>query len=245
MQTIAALVRRGAPRLVVPLATLVLVLSCGGDLTLPGPGESGVDLAIVDGNKQVGTVGEPLPRPVVVRVATDADEPIAGGRVAFVASGSDGHFSPEEAETDSDGEAHTSWVLGTAPGPYTGEARLVASGDSVLATIPIEAAAVAGDPDTLRALSPLNQAGRRNQTLNDPLVVLAVDRFGNPVADAEVLWEVVSGGGELSEEDARTTADGTSSVIWTLGGGIGLQRVTARVGGAEGSPVTFTATVLF
>jgi hypothetical protein len=241
MQTIAALVRRGAPCFVV----LTLVAGCGGDLTLPGAGAAGVDLAVVDGNKQVGTVGEPLPRPLVVRVATDADEPVKGRRVAFIASESDGHFDPEEAETDSDGEAHTTWVLGTATGPYTGEAQLVTSGDSVLATTPIEAAAVAGDPDTLRALTALNRTGRRNQTLPDPLVVLAVDRFGNPVEDVEVRWEVVSGGGEVSEEEARTDAEGVSSVIWTLGGGIGLQRVTAKVGGAEGSPVTFTATVLF
>jgi hypothetical protein len=245
MQTIAALVRRGAAGFAVLMVTLVLLPSCGGDLTLPGPGESGVDLKVVDGNQQVGTVGEPLPRPLVVRVATDADAPIEGRRVAFVSSGGAGRFDPEEAETDSDGEAHTSWVLGTAPGPYTGEARLVTAGDSVVATIPIEAAAVAGEPDTLRALSPLSRVGRRNQTLDEPLVVLAVDRFGNPVEGAEVRWEVTSGGGEVSEEDARTAADGTSSVTWTLGGGIGLQRVTAAVGGAEGSPVTFTATVLF
>ena len=72
-----------------------------------------------------------------------------------------------------------------------------------------------------------------------------VDRFGNPVAGADVRWDVEAGGGQVSSEHVLTQADGTSSVSWTLGGGFGLQRVTAEVGGAHGSPVAFTAAVLF
>jgi len=49
----------------------------------------------------------------------------------------------------------------------------------------------------------------------------------------------------VSSEHVATAADGTSSVSWTLGSGFGVQQVTAEVHGAHGSPVTFTAAVLF
>jgi hypothetical protein len=42
-----------------------------------------------------------------------------------------------------------------------------------------------------------------------------------------------------------TDADGRSGVIWTLGNRIGVQQVTAEVHDLIGSPVTFSATVLF
>ena len=65
---------------------------------------------------------------------------------------------------------------------------------------------------------------------------MTVDRFGNPVAGAEVRWETSSGNGELSAETTVTGSDGTTSVIWTLGNRIGVQRATAKVEHADGSP---------
>ena len=71
-----------------------------------------------------------------------------------------------------------------------------------------------------------------------------MDRFGNPVEGAAVEWQT-TGGGSLSEQSSLTEADGTTSVIWTLGQQIGVQKATATIERASGSPVTFTATVLF
>lgn len=231
-----------------PAAALVVLgaLGCGGDLSLPSSSAAGLAVAVVQGNEQTGTVGQALPDPVVVQVRTDAGEPMQGKRVVFVASGSAdaGGFEPDTAVTDSKGEALTRWVLGTAPGTYTGEARIVADADPV-PTVTLTAAAHAGDPDTLRAVGPTVQPGRRGQPLSDPLVVVAVDRFGNPVEGAQVEWKTSNGGGDLSAETGATGADGTSSVTWTLGNRIGVQKATASVQGAKGSPVTFTATVLF
>jgi hypothetical protein len=73
-----------------------------------------------------------------------------------------------------------------------------------------------------------------------------VDRFGNPVPGAEVKWKVENGNGEVSpDEDALTDADGRSTVTWTLGNRVGVQQLKAEVGEIFGSPVTFTATILF
>jgi hypothetical protein len=167
-----------------------------------------------------------------------------GRRVAFVvAQGAGAGFDPDTALTNAQGLAETRWALGTAVGVYTAEARLVPDGESALPIAPLQATADPDDPDTLRATGPTIQPGQRGEPLPEPLAVLAVDRFGNPVAGAEVRWETSSGSGVVSAETTITGPDGTTSVIWTLGNRVGVQRATAKVEHAE--PVTFAATVLF
>ena len=220
-------------------------MACGGDLTLPDSSGAGYDLTKVRGDDQTGPVGEALPEPLVVRVVASGGQPVVGQAVAFLLpEGESGRLDPDTAVTNSSGEALALWVLGTVPGEHQVEARLVTE----LADPPAElfqASAVAADPDTLRALSPLLQPGRRGDTLEDPLIVLVVDRFGNPVSGVEVQWQVTAGEGSVSADLTGTGADGTASVSWTLGGRIGVQKVTATVPGTTGSPVTFSATVLF
>jgi len=229
----------------VPAAVLLIgLLSCGGDLTLPGSSAAGLRVDVVKGDNQQGAVGQPLPDPVVVVVKTDAGALMAGTRVDLVAqSAGAGGFDPATTLNDSVGDASTRWVLGTPPGVYTAEARVVAADTSVQPAVAFQAAAVAGAPDTLRAAGPTSQPGRRGQPLAEPLVVLTVDRFGNPVAGVQVEWKADQG--ELSAETTTTGADGTASVSWTLGDEIGFQKATAKVEGATGSPVTFTSVVLF
>jgi hypothetical protein len=225
---------------------LAALLGCGGDLTLPDSSGTGVDLSIVDGRTQIGTVGELLPSSIIVEVATEGGQPIGGRRVAFVLSdASAGAIDPDTAVTNSEGRASARWVLGTTPGEYQGEARLVTTDSTGPPPIPFAATAHAGTPDTIRAVSAQSQPGRRGQELDDPLVVAVADRFGNPVPEATVHWSVTTGGGSLSAEETATGADGTTSVVWTLGPGIGIQKAAATVDGATGSPVTFTAAVLF
>lgn len=226
-------------------AALAASMGCGSDLALPDPSGATLDISIVDGNGQRGPVGEALPEPLVVKVIAGGGEPVSGRRVAFVAvSEGAGTLEPDTTETDENGEAEAQWFLGTVPGDHEVQARVV----SDLAEPPrtqFQASAVAAEPDTLRALSVLNQPGRRGDTLDDPLVVVAVDRFGNAVPGIAVQWDVTSGEGQVSADQTITGTDGSASVIWTLGGRIGVQKVTATVGGATGSPVTFQAVVLF
>ena len=232
-------------RIPVP-AVMLALLGCSADLTLPGSPTPGLAVAVLQGDGQVGTVGQELPDPVIVEVKTDGGQAIPGRRVAFVvAQGAGAGFDPDTAVTNSQGQAETRWVLGTAVGVYTAEARVVPDGESALPTAPLQATADPGDPDTVRAISPTIQSGTRRDPLPEPLAVLTVDRFGNPVAGAEVKWEASSGNGDLSAETTVTGSDGTTSVIWTLGNRVGVERATAKVEQAEGSPVTFTATVLF
>jgi hypothetical protein len=227
-------------------AVMLVLLGCGADLTLPGSTVPGLAVVVVQGDGQVGTVGEELLDPVIVVVKTEGGQVLPGRRVAFVpAQGAGAGFDPDTALTDSLGQAQTRWELGPAVGVYTAEARVVPDGDSALPIAPLQATADPGAPDTLRAIGPLIQSGSRGEALPEPLAVLAVDQFGNPVAGAEVKWETSSGNGQPSSGITLTGSDGTTSVIWTLGNRVGVQRATAKVDHAQGSPVTFTATVLF
>lgn len=230
-----------------PLAVVLAAaaLGCGGDLTLPDSSGAGLDLSKVRGDGQTGPVGEALPEPLVVRVAAEDGRPVAGRRVVFaLPEGESGRLDPDTAVTNASGEALARWVLGPVPGEHEAEARLVTE-TTEAPTARFQASAVPAGPDTLRAISPLFQPGRRGRTLEDPLVVIVVDRFGNPVAGVGVAWKVTAGDGEVSANETPTAADGTASVIWTLGARIGVQKVSASVKGATGSPVTFSATVLF
>ena len=223
-----------------------LILSCGGDLALPTSSGAGVDLSIVGGNGQTGTVGQELPEPLVVGVESGG-APIEGHKVAFVVAGDPaaGQLEPDTAVTGPDGRAVARWVLGSETGSYEVEARLVVSEPAPPPTAVFEASAVAGEPDTVRAVSPVSQPGWIGQpTPEDPTVVV-LDLFGNPVAGAGVEWNVTTGRGSVSSPQTATGTDGRATVTWTLGLSVGVQKLTARVDGINGSPVTFTATVLF
>jgi len=232
----------------VSLGTLSLaaILGCGGDLVLPTSSGEGVDLSILDGNGQTGTVGQELPKPLVVGVESGGS-PVEGHKVAFVVTGDPaaGRLDPDTAVTGPDGRAVARWVLGTAPGSHEVEARLVVSEPAPPPMAVFEASAVAGEPDTVRAVSPVSQPARIGQPTPEDPTVLVLDRFGNPVGGAAVDWEVTAGRGSVSSAQTETGTDGRATVTWTLGPDIGVQKLTAGVEGAHGSPVRFTATVLF
>jgi hypothetical protein len=223
----------------------IAVAGCGGDLTLPSPSGEGVDFAIVDGDDQVGTVGEQLPEPLVVSVQAGGT-PVRDYEVAFSIVGDRAGVTlePDTAVTGVDGRAVAHVVLGPEAGSYQIEATLVVADLQPPPTAIFEASAVAAEPDTLRADSPVTQPGRREEQPPDPPAVLVVDRFGNPVPGAVVRWDVTAGGGAVSGGETAD-AGGRAVATWTLGDGVGVQKLTARVDGADGSPVTFMAVVLF
>jgi hypothetical protein len=223
-------------------------IGCGSDLLLPDPPGGGENVALtkVDGDEQVGTVGEPLPAPLVVQVLTAREQPASGRKVAFelTADPAAGEVSPDTAVTNDAGQATARWVLGTSPGSHVVVAHIV-GGEADNQIAEFRAAAKAAAPDTLRPGSALAQPGRRAREVGTTPVVYVVDRFGNPVQDVPVAWQVTAGGGQVDQPITATDADGNASAHWTLGDRLGFHRLTAAIGNVSGSPVTFTATVLF
>jgi hypothetical protein len=225
---------------------LVGAPGCGSDILLPDPpgGGDNVALSKVTGDSQPGTVGEPLPAPLVVQVLTARELPAAGRRVEFVITESGGEVSPDIAITNEEGQATAHWVLGPQRGLQSIRARVAdVEGDPPVAEFTAEADPA--PPDTLSAQTSLSQSGRRGQEVDTPPVVRVVDRFGNPVPGVSVAWSVITGQGAVSEAITETGEDGTTTVEWTLGGRLGVHKLSAAVGPVNGSPVSFTATVLF
>jgi hypothetical protein len=227
-------------------ALLAGAVGCNsGDLLLPDPpGGGSVQLSKVDGDGQEGTVGEQLPKPLVVKVLNSREEPAMGRRVAFVITSPAETATPDTVVTNSEGVATGNVVLGTLPGDYVIAARLVVSEDSIQ-TQEFRVEAKPAPPDTLSPLTPQSQPGRRGRSAATPPSVRVVDRFGNPVPGVPVAWQVIAGEGETSESIGRTTVEGTATVEWKLGDRIGVHKLTATIEQATGSPVTFTVTVLF
>ena len=83
------------------------------------------------------------------------------------------------------------------------------------------------------------QTGPVATALGNPLRVL-ITREGQPVEGVDVEWSVGQGG-SLSDEQ-ESGEDGIATVVWTLGPEQGEHAATATVEGADGSPLTYTAT---
>jgi len=94
---------------------------------------------------------------------------------------------------------------------------------------------------TLTSLRGNAQDGVTGRRLTQPVAVLARGASGVALPGASISW-TPSGDGTVSAEVTVTDGEGVAEVIWTLGDVEGQQTLTAELSGANGSPVTFTAT---
>jgi hypothetical protein len=106
-----------------PAAVLLTLIGCsGGDLTLPGPGESGPDqpaaLKVMSGDGQQAEVGTVLDDPLTVQVLDESSQPVPHIRVQFSFLGelSGAALDPASIETDDEGRAAAIVRLGEQPG---------------------------------------------------------------------------------------------------------------------------------
>src|SRR6185312_5219067 len=111
------------------LLSILAIISCGGsDLTLPNEGQP-AKLTVVRGDGQNGTVGQPLPDSLVIRVTDRFDNPVAGAEVTWSADNG-GSVAPATSTTDADGRAATTRILGADPGTFPTRATVTGfSGD--------------------------------------------------------------------------------------------------------------------
>jgi plastocyanin len=86
------------------------------------------------------------------------------------------------------------------------------------------------------------QSGTAGQDLANPLRIVVL-RGTAPAAGAVVTWTATGAGALLTPIVDTTGPDGISTSMWHLGTDVGTQHSQAAVtGGADGSPVPFTAT---
>lgn len=96
-------------------------------------------------------------------------------------------------------------------------------------------------PSAIILVSGDQQSAPTNSALPQPLVVLVVTQFGEPLENATVSWTIKSGGGALSATSTLTDASGRASVTYTTGATAGSAVIEARVQGVP--PLTFTISV--
>jgi hypothetical protein len=87
------------------------------------------------------------------------------------------------------------------------------------------------------------QSGVVGTALGNNLRVL-VTRNSLPFAGASVHWSTTAGGGVIAPAVATTDNDGIALAAWTMPTTSGSLSASAAVDGAEGSPVSFTATAV-
>ena len=229
---------RGLGRLGVPLCTLFLLARCGGsDLTLPSE-TAPADLALVDGNNQNGTAGQPLTKPIVVKVTDRRGQPVPRQKVAFalVTEAPGAEVIPDTAETDVNGMAEARWTLGSVSGTQRVVARAVGL-DGL--EVSFDAVVGSGGAARIEAVSGDDQTAAVGTAVGDSLVVRVLDPFGNPVAGVAVEWDADQG--SVDPGSVTTGSDGRAATYRILGSAAGSQTATASSAGLEGSPVTFTS----
>ncbi|WP_419948391.1 hypothetical protein [Candidatus Palauibacter sp.] len=138
-----------------PTALLALsaLVGCGdGDPVTP-PGGGSASIVLVSGGDQRGIGGRPPAQPVVVRVLDAAGRAAPGMTVSFTPAPGHGSADPVSPVSDGNGEAATTWTLGSAaPGRQT--LSVSASG----ATLTVAAEAVDLDAELEALFAPASAA---------------------------------------------------------------------------------------
>jgi hypothetical protein len=97
------------------LALSCLAAACGGDATSP-PSAPPAAVAALTELTQSGQVGAQLPGALSVEVTDASGKPVPNATVTFAVTAGNGAAAPHVLTTNTDGQATTSWTLGTIAG---------------------------------------------------------------------------------------------------------------------------------
>jgi hypothetical protein len=221
-------------RLVSLITAAALALAGCSDGTRPVPVLTAS--AVPGGDGQSTVAGVALPQPLRVLVEEDGT-PKEGVTVTWTVSA--GAVTLASSLTDATGVAATSWTLGSTPGAMTATATVAGAKGSPV----IFSAAALTRPGMVASIADGDrQAGQVGAPLPTPLRV-RVQTFGPTNAGVTVFWSPTDG--HATPTSSVTDAAGYATTSWTLDTvAQDNQRMVARISGAEGSPLTFTARAL-
>jgi adhesin/invasin len=179
---------------------------------------------------QSGTVGTTLATPISV-LYTRSGQPVSGAAVTWKVLAGGGSVDAASSTTDASGNAVVHWTLGTKAGADTLIGTTADSATSIITAVAVPDVAasivlVSGDAQDLSA-----------GAAPAPLVVMAVDKYGNMVPGATISWST-SAGATVDSSTTTTNSDGLAQVTPTIAGTPGTYTITASVPGV--APVTFT-----
>ncbi|MEW5930387.1 MAG: Ig-like domain-containing protein [Gemmatimonadota bacterium] len=216
----------------------VSVRAAGADsvvFTATGVSAAPSSIVVVAGDGQTAVAGSAVATPPSVRVTDARGNPVVDATVTFAVATGGGTVTGATPKTDGNGIATVgSWTLGTTAGPNSLTATLEGG---LSATV--NATGIPGAAATISIQS--GDGGTAVVATTRALEARVVDANGNGVAGVTVSWAVATGGGSLSAPSSATDGSGVASVVWTFGGTVGTQSVTATAAGLTGSPLTFSA----
>ncbi|HXY18673.1 MAG TPA: hypothetical protein VEH83_01610 [Gemmatimonadales bacterium] len=193
----------------------------------------------ISGDAQSGVVGQTLANPLIVQVSDSTAHLISGATVGFAVTSGTGSVGSPSAATGANGEAQTTWTLGTTAGSQTVSASVAGA----------PAATFAATGTAAAAKSVAKQAGDLQSTTTGaavpiPPAVIVRDSFNNAKAGVTVTFSAATGHGSVTGGTQTTNAGGIATVGgWSLGN-VGTDTLTATVSGTgiTGNPAIFTAT---
>jgi hypothetical protein len=227
---------------VAALVALVFSACSKSSTTAPPPAAASITQAN-SSSAQLGTVGQPLNRPLTVVITDASGNPVAFNTVVvWRVSSADGMVSAATdsaygdtvvTTTNNYGAASATWQLGTKAG--TDSLTATVGGISTTYTATAQAGAVAklvvqsGNTQTIP-----------DGTMSQPFVVQAQDQYGNPVPNVSINFTDQTGG-TLSSGSAVTDANGMASVQLTAAASPATYTIVAAVAGQATIATTFSA----
>jgi hypothetical protein len=191
-----------------------------------------------------------------VTLTDPSGNPVANQPVVFKVTGNDGIITGASGSgaaltvnTDSNGHAQVSWLVGHRSGVSVN--RVEASSAVSFVVADFTAAGIPGGAAQIVVDSGDNQSGVAGQALTFPLGVVVTDSGHNRIAGVPVTFSVITGGGSFNgapNQIATTDTDGRALAVLTLGAGTDTSPtsnvVAANFPGNTSSAAAFTASAL-
>ena len=183
------------------------------------------------GDAQTADAGTAVPDPLEVIVVDASGHGVPGVTVTFTVTSGGGFVQNPTPSTDKTGTASAGvWTLGTVAGSQT---LTASAADIPGAPLKFTALAKAGPTTSLTKVGSEPASSPAGGNI-DSIVVLAADKFGNPVSGQSVTFAVTGGGGTVSPTTRQTLPDGRAAARWTIGTEIGVSN-TATAASPDGS----------
>ena len=193
------------------LAAGVILAACGSSNE---PSRTPTAVVIITGNNQTGAAGAALAQPLTVQVNDKQGDGLQGIAVTFAVTAGGGTLQAATVSTNAQGQAATSWTVGTAVGAAN---TATASVSGVTTPATFSASVTAAPVASGTVVQGSAQSGAVGTALGQTVVAEFRDAFNNVVSGAAVTWTVTGGGGSLAGAQATTDAQGQAAATWTLG----------------------------
>ncbi len=174
--------------------------------------------------------GEQLPDSVAIRVTDSTGRVLPDVPVRWTV-GDGGIVSDASTRTDSLGVATVRWTLAKTTGTQHLRAQIGLGPGLGIPPVTINAAALAGAPTAVVAVSGDNQKAAAGAKLAKPLVFRVADVNGSGVSGAALSLSV--SGGEVADTALTTDSTGVARTTWTLGHSAGDYSLAVHVEGIK------------